>query len=77
MKLLTILGILAGISLLSGCYSFESRSEGKIGCIPEQIKISNHKVQWGVDSWVATCKNKRFICSKDRYDTKTSCTPEK
>jgi hypothetical protein len=63
---------------LFGCSStasYQRATAGKIGCIPEDITITNLKD----DAWVATCKGKRFICSITQTSNRAaefSCTPE-
>ena len=53
---------------LLGCVSSRLRqvSAGHIGCSHNNITISDHKtglLTYG-KTWVATCKDKRFICSE-------------
>jgi len=64
--------------LLVGCSSsasYQRATAGKIGCLPEDITITNLKD----DSWVATCKGKKFICSITQTSNRSAefnCTPE-
>ena len=54
---------------------YQRASSGKIGCLPDDIEISNLKK----DTWMATCKGKKFICSyaeTGQYQAVLSCTPE-
>ncbi len=70
--------IILCFSLLIGCNTtayYQRASSGKIGCLPDDIEISNLKK----DTWMATCKGKKFICSyaeTGQYQAVLSCTPE-
>jgi uncharacterized protein YceK len=66
------------LTFLFGCSStasYKSATAGKIGCLPDDIEISNLKD----DAWVATCRGKRFICSITQTSNRSAefnCTPE-
>lgn len=67
------------VAFLFGCgssiASYQRTTAGKIGCIPDDIEISNLKD----DAWVATCKGKRYICSIAQTSNRSSefnCTLE-
>lgn len=54
---------------LAGCApSREAQTAGQIGCEPSEIEISGAKddTDWTThtENWVATCKGRRFVCSK-------------
>ena len=54
---------------LLGCVSkskLRQVSAGHIGCSHNNITILDHKSNYwsSRDTWIATCKDKRFICSK-------------
>ncbi|WP_299948092.1 hypothetical protein [uncultured Microbulbifer sp.] len=74
------IAILAPVILMfSGCASFEAISAGQIGCVPEAIAISEKKRGWISTTWIATCNNKRHICSSFQAGEKTrqvNCTAE-
>ena len=77
-SLLTLTVITAPV-ILSGCStSPKTLSAGQIGCAPSQIEISNENTDWYAETWVATCKGKKFICTSDfsGYSRTTSCTEE-
>ena len=64
---------------LTACMTTEQLTAGKIGCAPQDITISDKKGTIFSKSWVATCKNKRFICSSYNNGNNTSqtdCTAE-
>lgn len=70
--------LLFSVIFLIGCSSvasYQRTTAGKIGCVPDDIEISNLKD----DAWVATCKGKRFICSIAQTSNRSAefnCTPE-
>jgi len=54
---------------LLGCVSkskLREVSAGHIGCSHNDITILDHKSNYWAsrDTWIATCKGKRFVCSK-------------
>ena len=59
----------------SGCVTesmLATTSAGRIGCLPNDITISNrHQTLTGI-SWVATCKGKQFVCSDVATGSKSS-----
>lgn len=65
--------LLAGLALLTSALacapSRGSKSAGSIGCPPDEIQISDEDSSsgWGssADTWVATCRGRRFICSEN------------
>jgi hypothetical protein len=69
MKSLTIMAITI---LLGGCVSMTQQraqlSAGRVGCKAEALKIVEEE-SW---SWVAVCKEKRWICSGG---TSIECKP--
>ena len=72
--------ILAGVVLaITGCASeFINKSSGAIGCVPQDIKIS--ELQTGLvgntASWIAECKGQQYVCSWS-HNASTSCTEMK
>jgi len=78
MKQIVFLGI--ALAFLAGCSDLPVATAGKIGCAPDEIKISDeHGGPNKSKSWIATCKGKRYVCSevmtgKDSMDI--SCSPE-
>jgi len=73
----TAIIIICVISLF-GCHTtgyYQRASSGKIGCLPDDIEISNLKDY----TWRATCKGKSFICNfvdVGNYQGVLYCTPE-
>ncbi|MFM5679042.1 hypothetical protein ACET57_18785 [Aeromonas veronii] len=51
------------ILCVSGCTTISEErqtvSSGQIGCAPKDIQVSDNQQY----TWVATCKNKKFICT--------------
>ncbi len=60
--------LLAGLMVLSSgacaSTSLESQTAGHIGCVPEDITITDEKVTSGAVTWVAECHEKRYVCSR-------------
>ena len=68
-----------------GCASqgaFKNLSAGSIGCVPDEIEISELSSSWSLSgrTWVATCKGRRFVCTaatvSGQGGAQTSCTEE-
>ena len=52
-----------------------SYSSGLIGCSPDIIQIEHEPNSFGnTTQWQATCKDKKFICSRPSAETK--CTEQ-
>jgi hypothetical protein len=72
--------ILASVVLvITGCASeFINKSSGVIGCVPQDIKIS--ELQTGLvgntASWIAECKGQKYVCSSSN-NASTNCTEMK
>lgn len=58
-------GILLSVLLLGGCATsfYKAASSGQIGCPEEGIEITDVSHTLTTNSWVATCKGKRFYCN--------------
>jgi len=41
----------------------KTATAGHVGCIPEQITISNRHIEAGGQLWDATCNGKTYLCS--------------
>jgi hypothetical protein len=78
MRKIVFLGIV--LASLAGCSDLPEASAGRIGCSPNDIKISDeHGGPNKSKTWIATCNGKRYVCSevktgKDMSDI--SCAPE-
>jgi hypothetical protein len=83
-------GLMVSTVCLSCRPSVQSRTAGAIGCPPSEIEISDEDTSlgWGSssDTWVATCRGQRFVCSENtvsssgKYsasvDSDIACHPE-
>ena len=78
MKKTLLLGIV--LASLVGCSDLPVASAGKIGCSPDDIKISDERGGPNKSkSWIATCNGKRYVCSEvmtGRDNSEISCAPE-
>jgi hypothetical protein len=55
---------------------YASHTAGAIGCPESEVEVSGTKfVQWAHEgnSWSATCRGRRFICS---FGVSPTCSPE-
>jgi hypothetical protein len=61
----TIIGFIVLVMMTTGCATgfYKSSSSGQIGCSQDQIEISNVSSQLRGQTWVATCKGRRFYCN--------------
>jgi hypothetical protein len=64
--------------LLCGCAasteSLQSASSGEIGCSPNDIAISEYKLNMYTSSWTAVCKDKTYYCSgSDTLKHRATC----
>jgi hypothetical protein len=75
-KIITATSLILITMLINGCASkfMEKRySTGAIGCTSDEITVKDGKVDvFGFETWVATCKGKDYICSRER-DESTNC----
>lgn len=56
---------------------FKNESVGLIGCPAEKITVKVHKDSYFISTWEATCKGKRFFCSRTASGAVNSnCKPE-
>lgn len=65
---------MAVVLIVTACApSLESKSAGSIGCLPSEVQISDEdsSTGWGSssDTWVASCRGRRFICSENTIAT--------
>jgi hypothetical protein len=73
--------IILGCAVLAitGCASeFINKSSGAIGCVPQDIKISELQTRLvgNTASWVAECKGQKYVCSWS-HNASTNCTEMK
>jgi hypothetical protein len=54
---------LLSLFLVSGCTSLAGVSAGHVGCLQDDIKISNEQTDWSTKTWMATCEGRNYICS--------------
>jgi hypothetical protein len=61
----TITGFIILIIMATGCATgfYKSSSSGQIGCPEDQIEISDVSSQLRGQTWIATCKGRRFYCN--------------
>ena len=76
MKKLVLL--MFGIFALSGCAasvsSLTSATSSEIGCHPDEISVSNYKLNAYTSSWTADCNGKTYYCSGlDTLKDRVSC----
>jgi hypothetical protein len=47
-----------------------------LGCLPDEISIEDPAETSSGEAWIAICKGKTFVCSRDLtgYDQAVSCT---
>jgi hypothetical protein len=61
--------------LVSGCATkgyLRSVSAGHVGCLPDEIVISDEETDLlAGTTWIATCKGRRFVCSSYRTGEKS------
>ncbi len=65
--------------LIASCATVDDMkglSSGHIGCTPDEISISHQSSTSVSLNWIATCKNKIYICNQDQsgYSQTVSCT---
>lgn len=64
-----LIGMALALTVTACAPSLESKSAGSIGCLPSEVAISDEdsSAGWGSssDTWVATCRGRRFICSEN------------
>ena len=76
----TALFLTAAIALLvAGCTTvgdMKGMSSGHIGCLPNEITISDHSETMSTISWIATCKEKPYVCNQDQsgFNQTVTCT---
>jgi hypothetical protein len=54
---------LLSLLLVSGCTSLAGVSAGHVGCLQDDIKISNEQTDWSTKTWMATCEGRNYICT--------------
>ncbi len=60
-KMILVLALVSMSACATGFY--KSSSSGQIGCPEDQIEISDVSSGLRGQTWVATCKSKRFYCN--------------
>jgi hypothetical protein len=70
---------LVPLLLLSGCAastaSLQSASSSEIGCSPNQISVSDYRLNLYTSSWTAMCNGKVYYCSgSDTLKERSRCT---
>ena len=80
MKFLTLMA--ATLVTISGCSTtagLKQVSSGRVGCMPAEVEISNNEQSMMGQTWVATCKGKKFTCSSSitgaRANNDITCAP--
>ena len=71
--LIPVLFALLGCAASTG--SLQSASSSEIGCGPDEITVTNYKLNMYTSSWTAKCNGKTYYCSgsdtlKDRANCK-------
>jgi hypothetical protein len=77
-RLLVVVVTVATLSGATACETdndLKAASAGHIGCVPEQMTISNRRENGGVLFWDATCKGKTYLCSQVVTTAEYSCAP--
>ncbi|MEK6706551.1 MAG: hypothetical protein AAB116_13215 [Candidatus Poribacteria bacterium] len=76
MKYMIVLGFITFVFF--GCASLPKLTSGKIGCPPDEIKITDDNASIGTRTWIAKCRGKRYFCSAQAagYTTDISCKEE-
>lgn len=73
--LVVTLATLVGASACETDNDLKAASAGHIGCAPEQMTVSNRRVNGNVLLWDATCKGKTYLCSQVLTTSEYSCAP--
>ena len=79
-----MLGRLGGLLVISlagvACIpSMEGQAAGLIGCRESDIVISDEDSSLATETWIATCNEKRYVCSRSTMGTTAyspACSPE-
>lgn len=69
-------------SLLEGCVSrmqaIQNASAGQIGCLPEEVEVTNDRQTFTSSTWMASCRGQSYSCSAvagGNYSTIIACSP--
>lgn len=76
-KLMIVVSMLIMMVILTACStSPKTLSAGEIGCLPDEITISDENLDWYAETWTATCKGIKYVCTSDfsGYGRVTKCS---
>ena len=70
------------VMLAASCTTIEDykgMSSGHVGCLPNEVEISDQSSTSTTESWVAICKNVAYVCNRDMsgFTPIITCTERK
>ena len=61
------------LSVFIGCSSKKNLSISSIGCPSSEISISNEKMEFNTESWIAECRGNTFYCTRTSFSSVARC----
>jgi hypothetical protein len=70
--------VLFSLLVIGGCAastaSLQSASSSEVGCVPQDVAISNYVLNMYTSSWTAVCGGKTYYCSgSDTLKERATC----